>query len=162
MARTAHLLAVLAALSGAGAAGRAEALSCLRPTVEASFAAAQAADGRYRLVVGRIVPSEGASVPTPVGPNAREDVTLPARVEGRALTRRGFTAPFDAPVTVTLTCAGPWCAGLPEGEALLFLLDGPGGPTLTEGPCPQNVLGLEPDTEARVLACLAGDCTPPG
>ena len=161
MARTAHLLAALAALSGAGAAGRAEALSCLRPTVEASVSAAQAAEERYRLVVGRIVPAEGASVPAPVGPNEREDMTLPARVEGRALVQGGFVAPVDLPVTVTLTCAGPWCGGLPEGEALLFLVEGPEGLTLTEGPCPFNVLGVEPDTEARVLACLAGDCTPP-
>ena len=159
MARTAHISAVLvAALIAAGTAERADALSCLRPSVESSFAAAQASSQIYAMAVGRLAVPPGAARPELVNPDEPEGVELPARFSGRMATLGGFDRAIDLAVTASVECAGPWCGGVPEGEVLAFVEQTPDGWRLQLGPCPQWALDVEPDTEARALRCLRDGC----
>jgi len=164
MARTAHIPAVLvAAVAVAMSAGRAEALSCLRPSVESSFTTAQASSHEYVMAVGSVILAPGQQVPDAVGENVRSDVTLDARFTGDLASAGGFVTPADMPLALDLTCAGPWCATPPAGEVLAFIQrDADGGHRLTLGPCPQFALGVQDDTRARALACLrGGSCAAP-
>ena len=154
-----RVLAVLLCL----AAAPAHALSCLRPSVEGSFATAHAAPQLYVVGLGRVVLGEGAAPPAPFGPDRGAVVTeLPAMFSGRIGGRDGFGAAIDLPVTLRLTCAAHWCGAAPEGEVLTFIEIADTGHRITEGPCPQAILRAEPDTEARAAACLSdpGRCAP--
>ena len=163
MARIAHLSVILAvAVAATGVAERADALSCVSPTVEGSFAAADAAEARYVLAVGRVVPDPGQSVPAPTNAQPREGATISARLTGRTLTATGFDAPVETPLSVTLDCVGSWCATLPVQEALYFIEQREDGLHLTEGPCPRNVLAVREGTEARILQCALEGCEAPG
>ncbi|MEM9797783.1 MAG: hypothetical protein AAF919_14920 [Pseudomonadota bacterium] len=140
-------------------AGPAAALSCLRPTVETSFAAAHEAAEEYVIAVGSIRVDPGQKAPPVVGGvQGARDLSLTGRVTGRLATLTGFDRSLDAPVTVEIGCAGPWCGSAPSEPSILFLQRTAEGYVLPEGPCPvfSLPLTLQDDMEGRAMACLTG------
>ncbi|MGR3540123.1 MAG: hypothetical protein ACU0BS_01655 [Hasllibacter sp.] len=139
------------------AAGPAAALSCLRPDVARSFAAAAEAEERYVVVAGEL--TLDAPLPGGTGAVAR---SVGGRIEGRALGADGrFAAPFASEVTVTSACAGPWCGSAADGEWVMFLLAGDGGYELIAEPCGRWAFEPAPEALRRIGECMTGgDCAP--
>ncbi|WP_371155719.1 hypothetical protein [Jannaschia sp. 2305UL9-9] len=154
-----HLaLAVLAA----GIAQPASALSCLSPTVQTSFAAADDSDATYVMGVGRLTPVPGQRIPAaPDNPNHRVGYSLEATFEGHLATRNGFDHAYAGPVTVDVTCVAAWCGQIPVGAHLLFLERTAEGDRLTAGPCPRFALPSTPRNRSDALSCLARGCVAP-
>ncbi|MGI3169350.1 hypothetical protein ACRARG_09375 [Pseudooceanicola sp. C21-150M6] len=156
-------IAALALMTGASA-GPSLALSCMRPDVATSYQLAQKEAADYVIVEGHLS-HDITGVPRN-RPKGAPPVTFPARIEGRALTSGGFTAPFSGPVTVTLTCQSIWCAPAPpqEAEVIVFLRKASGGAFVLEAqPCRRNIFVDPPaGSAARILACHQGrDCPRP-
>jgi len=146
-------LAVLLAVT----AGQAAALSCRKPDARASYARAAAAEESYIVVHGvfsfdaRHLPADG---------QARPPKPIAAQFAGKLLTRNGFTNPISVPVTLDVTCAGPWCGMItPQVQQLAFVERRADGYHLAVGPCPSTVFG-NPDraTLHQMVACLKGGC----
>ena len=106
------------------------------------------------------LPTEGQ--PTFPG-TAREPTLVKARFKGLALDTRGFTIPFDQPVTIAATCLGPWCpAPQPGQDYLAFIARADDGYRIEVSPCPW-ALFQDPDsaTLTRMQSCLThGPCAP--
>lgn len=63
-------------------------------------------------------------------PKTPPNTLIPARIDGKALTRQGFNAQFNRPITFNVQCLGPWCANAKSGTRYLAFLrqtDGPSG-----------------------------------
>lgn len=99
---------------------QAQALSCMVPTVEGAFAAAQASAQAYVPVLGAfnstLPPRPPSSNPNPA------DRDYIAQFVGVALTPSGKDTPMKVPVTVYESCIASWCPSVPSGvEVLTFL-----------------------------------------
>lgn len=154
---------ILATLVSAALAGEAAALSCLRPTVQSSFRAADAAEARYVMAVGRLRLLPGETIPrTGEGdPNRRQGYTVAARFDGKLADAGGFSTDASFPVTVRVECAAAWCGGVPLDRMLFFIERREGENLLVEGPCPRFALPATPETIAGAAACLAGEACDP-
>jgi len=146
-------------------AGPALALSCLPHDIARSYAEADQAEETYVIVRGVLVFDETA---LPVADMDRQHETppntvIPAQLTGQALTRDGFTLPFDQPITLNAQCFGPWCAGARSGIEYLGFLEHTGeGYGLTVTPC--GGFGFPEPSEKtleRVQSCFrGGPCAP--
>ena len=137
--------------------GTANALSCARPDVARSFHIANKASETYLIVLGEIE-YLGKSLRKSTRPETRK-----ARLRARAITRTGFSAWLDRDITVNITCAGPWCGSIPQGERLLiFLRQSAAGDVIDAQPCAQFVFTDPGQAEMRTLrSCLSGGhCEP--
>jgi hypothetical protein len=141
----------------------AAALSCLRPDVRRAYQDAAKSSETYIIVLGqlafnrlRIPKSDGTG-------KLLQDVQLPARLIGKALTRQGFSKPFERKITLNINCHGHWCANLsPDDTHLMFLRQVGQGYELDADPCTRFVFS-NPDTETlrQARTCLAGGpCKP--
>ena len=143
----------------------AHALSCLRPSVADSYAMADHSDARFVVVLGRLEPMAGVTIPEPGGDlNAREGYSVEVAFTGRMGTRDGFGATRTMPVTVKVECVGAWCGGVPTEEAIMFLERAEDDRLLlVESACPRWVLPATAENIDAVEACLSGGaCAPPG
>lgn len=149
----------LAALLAATIAQPASALSCLRPSVQASFAQASAAEAQYVLAVGRVSLLPGETIPTTGDdPNDRQGYTVRARFDGHLASATGFDENASFPLSVQVDCAGAWCGGVPVAERLLLFVERREGQNvLVEGPCPFWALQASPEVVAQAEACLRGE-----
>lgn len=95
-----------------------------------------------------------------------QDATQPltrikARLTGKSLTTSGFTNKTRIPLTLEVSCYGPWCARASSGkDVLAFLKQTPTGYTLTTTPCGGHVF-YEPSRKMleTVERCyLTGQC----
>ncbi|MCK0168657.1 hypothetical protein MWU52_13945 [Jannaschia sp. S6380] len=155
---------ILAVLLSTALASPAAALSCLRPSVQASYQAADAAEAQYVLSVGRLQLLPGETIPDTTGtdPNDRQGYTVRTRFDGKLADAGGFGTDAAFPVTVEVECAGAWCGGVPLDRVLLFLERRGEENVLVQGPCPRFALSATPEVVAGAAACLKGeDCTPP-
>ncbi|MGB3555192.1 MAG: hypothetical protein WBA25_11195 [Jannaschia sp.] len=154
---------ILAALLATALAGPAAALSCLAPSVEGSFRAADESDAQYAMAVGTLTPLPGEAIPAPSpDPNQREGYVLQTRFEGNLATLDGFDRPATFDVAVEVECAGAWCGGVPVGAKLLFLERREDGNVLVEGPCPRFALAATPENMSGAVACVRGEaCAAP-
>ncbi|MGI3163805.1 hypothetical protein [Pseudooceanicola sp. 200-1SW] len=140
-------------------ATQASALSCLPPDAVASYLRADQAAETYVVLLGDFrfdapsLPEPDLSNPTP------EEHRFPARFEGQALGPEGFTGSYALEMEVTLTCAGPWCAGVPaDGAGLAFVEMTETGYDLRLGPCGGQYFATpDPAVTDRIAACHAGD-----
>lgn len=140
-------------------ATQASALSCLPPDAVASYQRADQAPETYVVLLGDFrfdppkLPERDLTDPNP------EEHRFPAQFEGQALGPEGFTGSYALDMEVTLTCAGPWCAGVPAGGAgLAFVEMTETGYDLRLGPCGgQYFSAPEPAVTDRIAACHAGD-----
>lgn len=150
---------ILAALLSTALAGQASALSCLRPSVQATFAQANASASKYVLAVGRVSLAPGTTLPsTGDDPNARTGYSVDARFDGDLASATGFDEKATFPLTVEVTCTGPWCGGVPQQaeRMLLFVERRDDANVLVEGPCPFFALAATPEALAAALSCVKG------
>jgi hypothetical protein len=96
------------------------ALSCMEPSVERSYAQADASEDFYVVVHGRV------SLDTKLLPHSRGGETQPPEMTliqgvlvGKSLSKRGFKLPFDHNITLEVACFGPWCGSIQNGEDVL-------------------------------------------
>ncbi|WP_163848654.1 hypothetical protein [Pseudooceanicola aestuarii] len=131
-------------------AGQAQALSCMRPDAARSYTRAAEAAEPYVVLLGTLTHQSGPLPERDLSDPDPEERSFAARFEGHALAKRGFSTRFATPLTLELTCAGPWCAGLPEqeGEVLAFVEQRAEGYHLRLDPCGGT---LFPDPEASTV-----------
>ncbi len=145
--------------------GSAFALSCIPPDVASTYREAADSPDRYMIVVGtlkfddRKLPKTDHSA----GAETRPDNPVPARLKGLALTRSGFTHPYDAQITLNAQCIASWCAGAASGiEYLAFVnLDKP-KPKVAINPCGGHAFPQPTaDMKKQVIQCRNGGfCEP--
>ena len=145
-------------------ASHAFALSCAQPHVERSFNRWVESDQTYYIGVGSIRPTSALpKVSNGFGLNRGLEKKEPIKASyvftGELLDgNRGH--PVDLPITVSVTCLGPWCGGFPKaGTEGLMALRGVGleNLTLDISACPGAIFSAE--TEATVSACMrVGRC----
>lgn len=122
---------------------------------------AKDSDQSFAVVRGTI--TGGAAVPRPqigITPQVRTPTEGTVRMRGKALSANGFTTPFEAEVTVRLSCLSIWCGGVPGPQLVIaFLKTSESGYQLEMDPCASHI---HDQTEAaRLVAChRSGDCTP--
>lgn len=111
------------ALSGVAFAP-AHALSCLPHDVARIYAQAAQSDDTYIIVHGTLTFDE-SHLPQTDWQNQQKtppDTLIPARIKGKALTRQGFKAHFNHPITFNVQCLGSWCARAKSGTPYLAVL----------------------------------------
>lgn len=148
-----RILAIMLALFAAPAWS----LSCMRPDIAQAYAVAQDDPAEWIIVAGRFTAgSPGMSWTPKTGQG-----TLMTRLEGRALTRNGFTAAFSEPVAVEVSCVSQWCGTVgPKTDYVVFLRKDEGSYRTFAKPCPNHIFFFDdaPKTEAMLTACLRGSC----
>lgn len=139
------------------------ALSCLAPSIERSYAQADAAEKSYVVVHGRL------TLDTDLFPSGRSNGQKPPRLTqiagtltGKSLSTSGFRLPFDHKITLEVACFGPWCGSAKNGEDVLAFVRKDGAAYALEiNPCGGNVFG-EPKGEMlkTIAACMRdGGCS---
>ncbi len=139
------------------------ALSCLAPSVERSYAQYDAAPEQYLIVHGRLT-LDAADLPEGMtqDPPPERLVPVPARLKGTSMTATGFERPYDQAVTLEVSCLGPWCGSVGNGQDVLaFVRKDVDGYAIDVGPCGGAVFVTpKPAQLRRVLACFAQkDCS---
>ena len=140
-------------------AGEAAALSCVRPDVVSSFQRAEEVPEDVYLLKGtlRFDPS---LLPEGVINEERNPPPIPARFEGQALNRNGFTTPYARSVTLQPLCFGPWCGSAQPGqEAIMFATVRGADLVIAASPCGGQIF-YEPtrQMEQQLIACMNGGC----
>ena len=100
------------------------ALSCLPQDVARVYEQAASSEDTYTVVHGTLTFDE-TRLPKTDWQNQQKtppDTLIPARLKGKALTRRGFNAGFNRPITFNVQCLGPWCASAKSGTPYLAFL----------------------------------------
>ena len=146
-------------------ANQAFALSCRRPSVEASYLHHSEAKERYILVSGQLTNKRNVVLgPQTEGANGERAENFTANFVGHQATRAGFGRPINTSVAVSATCAGPWCGMVDMDTPMLTFLEfTPYGHQLSVGPCGMSVF-YDPNKDQfeRVLQCSRGGvCIPP-
>ena len=133
------------------------ALSCARPDIARSFHIANDAPDTYQVFLGELEYARQNKRATTTPHNRK------ARLRARGVTRTGFSAWVDRDVTVTVTCAGPWCGSIPENEQLLIFLRQDGKTWVIDAPPCGGFAFINPgQAELRALrACLSGGACKP-
>lgn len=144
--------------------GEAQALSCLRPDPVATFQRLASEPDSYFVLYGRLTFDENM---LPEGTNSFEDNAppdpIPARFEGKGLSKAGFTTPYVSNVLLQVTCAGPWCGSARSGIDAIYFVPASDPPvTMQAGACGGMI--FEDPTPAVLEAltrCMqGGPCTP--
>lgn len=146
-------------LGAAMMAGEVQALSCARPDVVRSFAAADAAPEITYVLKGRLRFDE-ALLPQGVVNAPRAPAAIPATFAGVALGQDGFTIPYERAVILQPACAGPWCGSAQAGaEAIMFATVRGDDLVITASPCGGKIFYSPTNQMVRQLtACMQGDC----
>ena len=113
-------------------------LSCVPADPVRDFKAAADSPLRWGIAVGRIDFDE-SRLPT-VDWNRQTEIPpqtdLRAQMVGHSLGSDGFVRPFQANVTLRVTCAGPWCAQPISGARYLAFIKHEGGKRIVQAtPC---------------------------
>jgi len=145
------------------ASGPALALSCMRPDVARSYQNAAQAEDIYVVVRGRLTFDEGKLPKSDGTAQGPETVTIPARFDGKALSKVGFETAFARDITLEVVCFGPWCGGAKSGVPYLAFLEKRGEDyVMVADPCGSWAFS-EPSEEQvnQVESCMAGSgCEP--
>ena len=117
------------------------ALSCMPPSIEATFERAQTSTDAYVVVHGRLVVDKRKMPRShPTTQDAPEMTRIPATIIGRSLSDRGFKVPFEREITLEVACFGPWCGGIASGaDVLAFIRRDDRGYALGITPCGGDV-----------------------
>lgn len=137
------------------------ALSCMRPSVEASFAEAVAAKESYLVVKGTITFDE-RKLPKPNmrTQTAPKRTVIKARFNGHSLNTAGFATLFEKPVDYVVRCAVIWCGGGQSGEEIVAFIERTAtGYALEMGPCGGRAFPATRDNVSDAIACIqSGAC----
>ncbi len=142
---------------------KALALSCIAPTVERSYAQFASADETYLIVHGRVT-FDAKLLPKALTANSKppELTLVPAQLVGKSLTKDGFNLPFEQSITLNVTCLGPWCGSIKDGEDLLaFVQKSDAGYALAVTPCGGSAFGSPKAAQIKkVVTCFRdGTCS---
>ena len=145
--------------------GAAFALSCLPWTHRMAFAAASASEDTYIVVRGALIFDRSRLPKTDWQKQGAtpQQTRIPARVNGKALTASGFTAPVALNVDLFVGCSGAWCASVGKTkDHLMFLKRTATGYHLSTDPCGGDVFSA-PTAEAlhEVEQCFNGAACAP-
>lgn len=152
-----HLIGLVLMLTSSAAS----ALTCVRPDPARSFATAQAAPETYIILRGHIGIAEVLIPPEPADPQA--PAPIPVWFTGTSLTPQGFTQPYEGPMVVQPTCAGPWCGEINQDMDLIaFARQENGSTIITADPCGGWILPDDAATVATLTACIRGEACQPG
>ena len=152
----------LLAAAFAMVASDAAALSCLRPDIVSSYIRADEAEESVYLLRGTLTFDEALLPETDVLNQKQSPGAIPAQFEGFALSRDGFTIPYDREVTLQPVCFGPWCGGAASGEDAMIFAKAVGDNLLVgAAPCGGTVFyNVTEDMVDQAVACMNGDCSP--
>lgn len=141
----------------------AQALSCMAPSLAHSYAQAHDSEARFHLALGTLsIPADFTPPPPPKDINQPTPYSVLAQFTGHFGTRTGFGHAHSGPVTINVTCLGPWCGGLPgDHPQIMFLEVTQDGHTLNIGPCPGSTHPASAENRAIARDCLAGNCPEP-
>ncbi|WP_286910575.1 hypothetical protein [Roseovarius sp.] len=137
------------------------ALSCLPHDVTDSYTQVAEAEASYVVVHGRLVFDETKLPKVDMTNQAATPAStrILALISGKSLSKQGFERRFEAPISLDIECAGPWCAGAKSGiDYLAFLRVEPDGSyALALNPCGGQGFG-EPSQDQldQILACHTG------
>jgi hypothetical protein len=156
--RTLYMKRVLVLITGL-AGSQAQALSCLAPDPVRAFQYAMAAPETYVVLRGTLAEAE---IYNPPPADKAEAYAVPVWFSGMALTLDGFTQPLDSPMTVQITCAGPWCGSMPpDAGMIIFAQLADGAYTIEAGPCDGAFFEPDPAVERLLTSCIRGEaCVP--
>ncbi len=143
------------------AAGPALSLSCLPPDVVSSYNDAAASEKSYVVVHGTLTFDESK---LPKSDLSQQEQTppstdIPARLTGKSLSKAGFKADFDRPITVRSVCFGPWCGQPASGTEYLSFLE-KAGDTYVLAVTPCGGFDFAQPTQAmlnKVTKCFKGN-----
>jgi len=144
------------------------ALSCAPPDAAQMYLGAAGSETAYLPVHGQFYAAQVNALRLKnkggYDENAPKTQDFPGlRFSGKALTRNGFTYDFDQPITLRLSCIGPWCPGRPGDDKMLAYLEvTPEGYRLNVNACGGMTM-YRPDraTLKRVTTChRGGACAP--
>ncbi|MGJ8615865.1 MAG: hypothetical protein ACSHWS_03430 [Sulfitobacter sp.] len=133
------------------------ALSCLAPSVEATYERAHKSPDAYVVVHGRLVVNEHKMPKTgSASQNPPEMTRIPATIRGQSLSKSGFHAPFEQNLTLEVACFGPWCGSVASGaDVLAFIRRDTGGYALEINPCGGDVfVNPQPAKLKQVTRCF--------
>ncbi len=138
---------------------QAAALSCIEPNVERQFNEWVDSKDTYYIGVGTLTPTDTLpKIPNALDLNGGFEDKEPIRASylfsGELLDgEQGHLV--ELPITVSVSCIGPWCGGFPKaGKSGLMALRGIGlqDLTLDMNACPGSIFPA--GTEATVSACI--------
>jgi len=138
---------------------QAAALSCSRPSVARTYTQADSAPQTYVIVKGRLTFDTGKMPRTGSGRNNPPKMThVAAQLVGKFMSPSGFNVPFDHPITLEVTCLGPWCGGAENGhQVLAFVRREQGEYALAITPCGGHVFANpKPAMLKKVMQCSSG------
>ena len=136
----------------------ASALSCRRPSVEASFTEVQKDSAQFVVVRGQLDFAQHQ-----VQTNVKKTQRIKAHLNGASLSRKGFATAYRKQVTLELTCVGQWCGSAQSGsDVIAFVELVAQGNVISVGPCGGRLFAKPtPKMVRAVEQCFAGkDCTP--
>ena len=143
-------------------AGPALALSCFPPDPAADFLDADASEDSWLVVEGDLTFNTALLPERDMLDNDAKDVEIPARFRGKSLSLGGFDRDFITPITLRLTCAGPWCGGAAPGNMIAFLKREAGGYVMIADPCGTRVYpDASPEVRNRLTQCMRGGVCKP-
>ena len=136
---------------------QAAALSCIRPSVERSYAEVAAAKETYVIAHGRLT-FDRRQLPRGGNNNAPKMTRISGKLVGKSMSSAGFNVPFDRPVTLEVACFGPWCGSAEDGgEVLVFIKRRKGSYSIDVNPCGGRVFANpRPAMLKQVVNCHKG------
>lgn len=139
--------------------GQAQALSCKRPNPAAEFNRYAEAREIYSIAVGTL------RITGEIPPYREGEPRNVAGTAGlRFMTSDGLGEPFEQPVELRSTCAGPWCGGFPQSRSsdvyIMFLRHESRARVLDLTPCPSAIQRRSDAVLKLYQTCLRrGRCT---
>lgn len=143
------------------------ALSCMRPSVEQSFKFANERSETFIIAHGSLKRT-GPNDPPKIKRSKDRNVMpngMPYRFQtafkGKIAGRKGFGPTQSFPVTVQVTCSGPWCGGDSLSTQGLYFLrkDGAGSYTLEAHACGAYFFQNPSKQDLKsVIGCFKGGC----
>lgn len=141
-------------------AGEAQALSCMRPTIANSFARAEAVPDSVYLLKGALSFDESLLPDRDMLQPEKDPAPIEAQFKGMALSRDGFTTPYNRSVTLQPLCFGPWCGqAISEEPAIIFATVRGDDLVIEVNPCGGQIFyEPTPQMDAAAIACMNGRC----
>ena len=142
------------------------ALSCLPYGLPEALAEIDGSEDGYVAVTGKLSFNKN-KLPKPDFENqghTPELIKIKARLSGKALSRSGFTTPFNTPLTLQVHCLGEWCAGAGQtSNVLVFLKQTNQGYTLDLSPCGDHLFSepTKKDLKTVQRCYLSEQCSEP-
>lgn len=138
-------------------AGNATALSCMPHDLSDTYKSAAESKDRFVIVHG-ILRFDEKLLPETDMQNQQDipqETRIPARLTGHSLSKEGFVTDFDQPITLSVRCSGPWCAGAKsEIPYLAFLQDTGQGYDLVVTACGGYGFGApQPQALQTIISC---------